>query len=357
MVPKSARSSSAQPWTSPTANTVSPRRSNGAGFQSEISTGSLAVTVVSMAAMLALSGAALHCGGSGLGGPSLELLLHCAIEVVFYRPLIPPIDPDVGGQCVVAVADRLDADVVHPDYAFVALDQVLQAGDGCTDIVVGWPRVEQIDTRRIIVARHAHDLAPQLAVGDDDARVVVAVDLRVEQVDHARLAGDAASLDAVADVERPEQDQHDPGSKIAERALQGESDGDAECTQDGDEARSGDAEGRQNRHEGEHQRRISHAVAEEEHHGTVDARRLFAEAHYRRIKKTRGHPSDDQDDDGAHDAQAVGRDHGDGRVGRVGPLGFEVHDGTNDTPSKRVARLRFCRPRNSGGKSFSVSVR
>src|ERR1700716_926951 len=109
MVPRSARNSSAQPWTSPMANTVSPPRSNGAGFQSEISTGSLAVTVGSMATMLALSGAALHRGGSCFWGPSLELLLHRAIEVVFYRQLVAPIDPGVGCQGVVAIADRFDA--------------------------------------------------------------------------------------------------------------------------------------------------------------------------------------------------------------------------------------------------------
>src|SRR5216683_2463130 len=208
MVPRSARSSSAQPCTSPMANTVSPSRANGAGFQSEISTGSGAAmaTGVSMPAMLALSGAALHRSGSGFGRPPLELFLHRAIEVVFYRSLIPPIDPDMGGQGVVAVADRLDTDVVHSEHALVAFDQVLQAGDGGADIVVGWPRVEQVDSRRIIVAGHAHDLAPQLAVGNDDAGVIVAIDLRIEQVDHAGLAGDAAGLDAVADVERPEQD-------------------------------------------------------------------------------------------------------------------------------------------------------
>src|SRR4029077_7502944 len=102
MVRRTARSSSAQPWTSAMANTVSPKRSNGAGFQSEISTGSWAAmaTGVSMTAMLVLSGAARHRRGGGFGGAPLELFLHRAIEVVFHRPLIPPIDPDMGGQGV-----------------------------------------------------------------------------------------------------------------------------------------------------------------------------------------------------------------------------------------------------------------
>src|SRR5258708_22536272 len=143
MVPRSARNSSAQPCTSPMANTVSPLRSNGAGFQPEIATGSVAVmaTGVSMPAMLALSGAALHRGGSGFGGPPLELFLHRAIEVVFYRQRVAPIDPSLSGQRVVAVADRLDADGVHPEHAFVAFDQILQTGDGPADVVVGRPRV------------------------------------------------------------------------------------------------------------------------------------------------------------------------------------------------------------------------
>src|SRR5277367_5267263 len=117
-----------------------------------------------------------------------------------------------------------------------------------------------------------------LPFGDDDARVIVAIDLRVEQVDHAGPAGDAAGLDAITDMEWPKQHQHDPGGEIAERALQREADGDAECAQDGDETRGGDAEGRQHGHEGEYQRRIADAVAEEEHHGAVDARRLLAKA-------------------------------------------------------------------------------
>src|SRR4029453_3586309 len=99
MVSSSTRNSAAQPCTSPMANTVSPPRANGAGFHSEISTGS--ARAVSLRAMLALSGAALHCHQ----GRAPALFLCPAVEVESNRRGIAPGHPEMGGQRVVAVAD------------------------------------------------------------------------------------------------------------------------------------------------------------------------------------------------------------------------------------------------------------
>ena len=107
--------------------------------------------------------------------------------------------------------------------------------------------------------------------------VIVGVELAVEQIDLAHRADDAAGLDAVADMERPEQHQHDAGGEIAERALQRQADGDAERAQHGDEAGRGDAEGREHGAEGEDQHDVARAVGEEERDGAVDARRLLAQ--------------------------------------------------------------------------------
>src|SRR4030095_5416005 len=120
MASSSTRNSAAQPCTSPIANTVSPPRANGAGFQSEISTGS--ATAASMPPMLALSGAALHCRQR----PALELLLDGAIEVEAQGRRIAARDPEMGGQRVMAVIDALDADVGDPQHPLVALGQLLQ---------------------------------------------------------------------------------------------------------------------------------------------------------------------------------------------------------------------------------------
>ena len=68
-------------------------------------------------------------------------------------------------------------------------------------------------------------------------------------------------------MEGPEQDQHDAGGEIAERALQGKTDGDAERAQHGHEARGGDAEGGEHGDESEDQRGVARAVGEEERHG------------------------------------------------------------------------------------------
>src|ERR1044072_4512677 len=110
MVSSSTRSSAAQPWTSPIANTVSPPRANGAGFHAEISTGS--ATAASMPVMLALSGAALHCRPCHVAERSaLELFLDRAVEVETQRRRVAPGSPEMGSQRVVIVADALDADV------------------------------------------------------------------------------------------------------------------------------------------------------------------------------------------------------------------------------------------------------
>src|SRR5262245_26312565 len=99
MASSNTRNSPAQPCRSPIANTVPPPKVNGAGFHSEISTGS--ATVASMWQMLALSDAALH----RRQGPSLELFLDGAVEVEAHGRGIAPGRPDVGGEDVIAVAD------------------------------------------------------------------------------------------------------------------------------------------------------------------------------------------------------------------------------------------------------------
>src|SRR5947208_12482781 len=118
MASSSTRNSAAQPCTSPIAKTVSLPRANGAGFHSEISTGS--ARAVSMPRMLALSGAALHCRQ----GAALELFLDRAVEVEAHRRGVAPRHPEVGGQRVVAVADALDADVGDPQHPLVALGEL-----------------------------------------------------------------------------------------------------------------------------------------------------------------------------------------------------------------------------------------
>src|ERR1044072_6163630 len=118
MVSSSTRNSAAQPCTSPMANTVSPPRANGAGFHSEISTGS--ARAVSMRAMLALSGAALHCGPChGSRGAALELFLDRRVEVEAPRGAVAPGAPEMGAQGVVGIADALDPDVGAPQHPLV----------------------------------------------------------------------------------------------------------------------------------------------------------------------------------------------------------------------------------------------
>src|SRR6185436_3371532 len=98
-------------------------KANGAGFHSEISTAS--ATAASMRPMLALSGAALHCGPCHVGrGTTLELFLDGAVEVEAQRGGLGSRHPEMGGQRVVAVADAFHADVGNPQDALVVLDQL-----------------------------------------------------------------------------------------------------------------------------------------------------------------------------------------------------------------------------------------
>src|SRR5262245_6440719 len=112
MVSSKACSSAAQPCTSPTANTVSPK-ANGAGLHAEISTGRVAAA--SMATMLSLSRAPLHRGQRA----AIELLLGASVQVKAHRRRICARHPEMGGQGVVAVAHRLDAEIAQPQHALV----------------------------------------------------------------------------------------------------------------------------------------------------------------------------------------------------------------------------------------------
>src|SRR5262245_31956282 len=105
MAPSSARSSAAQPCTSPIANTLSPPNANGAGLQSEISTGRS--RVVSMSAMVDLTGLPLHRGRRA----ALELFLDGSIEVEEHGGHVLARHPEMGGEREVVVGQGLDADV------------------------------------------------------------------------------------------------------------------------------------------------------------------------------------------------------------------------------------------------------
>src|SRR5205823_5402055 len=166
----------------------------------------------------------------------------------------------------------------------------------------------ELDPLGLVARRHLDDLAPQLAVGDDDPHVIVGVDLAVEQIDLANHADNAAAgLDPVEDVEGPEQHQHDAGGKVGERALERQANRDTERAQDGDEARRGDPEGRQHGAESQDQHGVARAVGQEQGDGAIDTRGALAQPDDESLEQARAPPAGDQNDDGADDAQTVGR--------------------------------------------------
>ena len=106
-------------------------------------------------------------------------------------------------------------------------------------------RVNLISTRSVSLRDGTLTISPHsLPLGMMTRDVIVGVQLAVEEIDLARRADDAAGLDPIADMERPEKHQHDAGGEIAERALQRKADGNAQRAQHGDEACRGDAESR-----------------------------------------------------------------------------------------------------------------
>ena len=193
------------------------------------------------------------------------------------------------------------------------------------DVVAHRPGELELDPLGVVARRHLDDLAPQLAVGEDHPHVIVGVELAVEQVDLAHDADDAAGLDAVADMERPEQHQHDAGGEIAERSLQRQADGDAERAEHRDEAGGGDAEGRQHRAEGEDQDEVADRVRQEERDRAIDALGAHEHALHAAVQEARYPPAEQQDDDRADDAQAIRRDQRHQGIGGVGPLLFKIH--------------------------------
>ena len=153
-----------------------------------------------------------------------------------------------------------------------------------------------------------HRRAPDLSVGDQDLDVVGRGQLGDEQVDGLDGAGLSPGLDILPDLERAEQEQHDPRRQVAQRPLQGETDGQAGGAEDGDQARRLDAELGEHRQDDEDQDDVAD-----------QARQELAERHVHLLDLAQGpvdrpphragdDPADDQDDQAADHAQPVGGD-------------------------------------------------
>ncbi len=155
-----------------------------------------------------------------------------------------------------------------------------------------------------------HRRAPNLSVGDEDLDVVGGGEFGDEQVDGLDRAPVAAGLDVLPDLERAEQQKHDPRRQIAQRSLQREADGEAGGTEDRDQARRLYAELGEHGQDDENQDDVADQARQEMAEGNVNFFD-FAQAAVDRSPRPAGDdPTDDQDDHTADHAQPVGGDEG-----------------------------------------------
>ena len=112
------------------------------------------------------------------------------------------------------------------------------------------------------------------AVGHDHAPVVQGLELTGEQLDLLHHAVDARHLHVVADLEGTEDQQHDAGGEVAERALEGQADREAASRDEPGEAGRLDAKDAHAAERDARQDGVAHEVGEEARQRQVELARL-----------------------------------------------------------------------------------
>jgi len=128
--------------------------------------------------------------------------------------------------------------------------------------------------------------------------------LRGEQPDLDHGAADAVGVDIVAGAERAQQQQHEPGRHVRQRALQREPDGEADGAEHRDDARRLHAELGEHRDHHEGEDGIANEIGDQWPQRHVDFAVAVEPAPRRGVRPARGEIADDEDRDRADDADA-----------------------------------------------------
>jgi hypothetical protein len=119
------------------------------------------------------------------------------------------------------------------------------------------------------------------------------------------VTGEAADLHFLADLERPDDQQHHTRREIGQGSLQSETDREARRADHGDEARRLNTEARQNREYRDDEDQIAGDAGEEGLQHRVELRRAAEDSRDDQIGFTGEPKTDEQDDDAAQGIQAV----------------------------------------------------
>ena len=159
------------------------------------------------------------------------------------------------------------------------------------------------------VARIVRDrLVPERRIRHVHIKAVGGPHFRREQPHVDDRAGDPARVDVLVGLERPQQQQHQSGSDVLQRALQGQTDGEACRADHRDNAGGLHADPVQHRDQDERQNRVTHEIGEEPAQGSIDLGRSFQAAH-RQISRPPGDdPTDDQNRDRGKDVEPENAD-------------------------------------------------
>ncbi len=151
--------------------------------------------------------------------------------------------------------------------------------------------------------------AEHLGVGHDDALVVGRVQIGRKQTNLVNFAGVARGGDDVADLERAEHQEHCARANIRQTSLKRETNRQPRCAENGGEARRGHAEDAQDRDTGDDEHQPPGGAGAELAERLVDARFLKCLEH-EAAHPTGHNPRDDEQDEGANNADGPRRDEG-----------------------------------------------
>ena len=232
--------------------------------------------------------------GDALG---VEALLDRLVEVEPQGPVVTGGGPAAQVEVDRAVGQLLDQDLgrgLGVDPA-VRGHELQERGLCLVDVVAVRDADHHVQAPRLN-SRVIEDRAvPDLGVGHLEINAVVGAHVGGEQADLVDGARQALGVDVVAGPEGAQEQQHDAGGDVLQRALERQADRQAAGGEQRDDAGGLDPELGQDRDQHEHQDAISHDAADHRLERIVDPRHPVQHPQHAALRPAGHRPADDQD--------------------------------------------------------------
>jgi len=238
----------------------------------------------------------------------IEALFDGSGHIKFQTPIVRRIAPGADGEVDRTIGEFRDHDEefgIGMD-PFVAADHVFDDIADLVDVRLIAHSKYPIDPSGIVMAEVLDGGTPNLTVRDDDMNIVRCRQFGGEKVQHLDSAGNAAGFDEVTDAERAEQNQHEPGRNIAQRALQSQADRQTDGAEDGNEARRLNAKLTEDGNDRDRQDKISRRRCGQCRDHFID---FSAATHHPQddcFHPFGRNPADNENKDGANNIQTIG---------------------------------------------------